>query len=479
MISGARLARGGVYLVGRQVVGTVISLLAMFFVTRTIGAAAFGSFAAAAAIVTVVQTFSLMGIPVFLLRRTQALERSDFDVAFTLTIMIAALVTAVGVVASTASQEVTGLAAVPLVAASMFVATPVLFAGAIATAALERAFDFRRIAAIEFVSQLGNVVVSIPLALNGAGVWSPVAGWWAGACIMALLGLVLGPYRPRFRWNATLAWQMLAFGFRYSASSWLLQLRQLFNPLLVGPFLGAEAMGVFALTTRVVEALGFVKAIAWRMSLAAFAQVAGDAERIAAAAAKGAQLQMLVMLPLLVGFSLVGPQVVTVVLGRDWSGTRTVFPPIAMGAIVNCLFSLQASALHVASRSSTVALYSAVHVSLLMIGGWLFLPVLGLNGLAVAELTALIAYPILHFAMVDVYGQSRMHLTYLLGISGSIALFWHTAGALAWVPLISVILSRPFRRVVYEELPALLMRPREAAGSVVPIFAESRDPGRP
>ena len=33
MASGARLARGGVYLVMRQVVGTGVSLVAMFFVT--------------------------------------------------------------------------------------------------------------------------------------------------------------------------------------------------------------------------------------------------------------------------------------------------------------------------------------------------------------------------------------------------------------------------------------------------------------
>lgn len=477
MISGARLARGGVYLVGRQVVGTAISLLAMFFVTGTIGAAAFGSFAAAAAIVTVVQTVSLMGIPVFLLRRPQAPERADYDTAFTLTLLLAAGVTVVGTAASTFLQKVTGLPDVPLVAASMFLATPVLFAGAIPTAALERSLDFRRIAAIEFVSQLGNVAVSIPLALTGAGVWSPVAGWWAGICVTALLSLVFGPYRPRFRWNTALAGQMLAFGFRFSASSWLLQLRQLFNPLLVGPFLGAEAVGVFALTTRIVEALTFVKAIAWRMSLAAFAQIGGGAERIAVAVAKGARLQMLVMLPLLIGFSLVGPQLVTLVLGRDWSVTRTLFPPIAMGVIVNCLFSLQASALHVGGRSPTVALYSAVHVALLMIGGWFALPVLGIDGIAVAELAALAAYPILHLAMVDAYGPSRMHLAYLLGISGAIALFWHTAGALAWIPLIGVILSRPFRRVLREELPALLKRPREAASSVLPILTEMTDPG--
>ena len=361
----------------------------------------------------------------------------------------------------------------------MFLATPVLFAGAIPTAALERTLDFRRIAWIELASQLANVAVSIPLALAGAGMWAPVAGWWVAIGVTTLLTLLTGCYRPRFKWDRALAGHMLAFGIRFSASSWVMQLRQLFNPLLVGPLLGAEAVGVFALTTRIVEALTFVKAIAWRMSVAAFGQISGAGDRIAAAVAKGARLQMIVMLPLLLGFSLVGPQVVTLMIGRDWSATRALFPPIAMGVVVNCLFSLQASALHVAGRSPTVAMFSAVHVLFLMIGGWLAIPAFGFDGAAFAELDAIAAYPILHRAMVAAYGPSRMHLSYLLGVSGAIALYWHGVGAIAWLPLSCVVLSRPFRRLIRAELTALLSKPRDAVSSAGPMLAGDRDVGTP
>ena len=461
MLSGSGIARGGVYLVSRQVLGAGVSLLAMFFVTRTIGAGAFGSFAATLAIVGLVQTVCLFGLPVFLLRRTETPERSEYDIAFTLSLLLAAVVTIAGLVATAEFDRITGIPGVGLLGASMFLATPLVFATAIPAAALERSLDFRRVASIEVAAQLANVSLSIPLALTGAGVWAPIAGWWAAICVTAMLTFVFGCYRPRLRWDARRAGHMLAFGLRFSASAWLFQLRQLFNPLLIGPFLGAEAVGVFALTTRVVEALSFAKGIAWRMSLAVFGQLGAADGRVSAAVAKGALLQLVMLLPLLLGFSVVGPQLVSYILGRDWGALSLMFPPIAMAVVLNSLFTLQASALHVAGRSPMVALFSATQVVCLMIGGWVAIPMLGLAGVVVAEIAAAAAYPILHRAMVIVYGPSRMNLAYVFGVAGAIALFWQTLGGLAWIPLACVFVSPPFRRILRRELPRLLSMPRK------------------
>lgn len=468
---GLSLARGGAYLVLRQVLGTGVSLLAMFFVTRTIGVGAFGSFAATLAIVSLVQTVCLFGIPVFLLRRPETPEPSEYDIAFTLSLLLATFVTIVGLAATTILGRVTGIPDIGLLGASMFLATPLVFATAIPTAALERSLDFRRVASIEVAAQLANVSLSIPLALTGARVWAPVAGWWAAICVTATLTFVFGCYRPRLRWDARRAGHMLTFGFRFSASGWLFQLRQLFNPLLIGPFLGAEAVGVFALTTRVVEALSFAKGIAWRMSLAVFGQLGAADGKVSAAVRKGALLQLVILLPLLLSFSIVGPQLVSHLLGRDWSAMRLLFPPIAMGVVLNSLFTLQASALHVAGRSSMVALFSATQVVCLMIGGSVAIPMFGLDGVVIAEIAAAAAYPILHRTMVIVYGPSRMNLVYVFGVAGAIALFWHTLGALAWIPLACVFFSPRFRRILREDLPRFLSGPRKTMSEPSPTVA--------
>ena len=478
MVSGSHLARGGLYLVLRQVVGTGLSLVAMFFVTGTIGAAAFGSFAAALAIVSLVQTVTLFGIPVSLLRRAVAPTRTDFDVAFTLTMLLGLIVLIGGLATSPLFDRITGLTGVTMIAASMFMATPVLFASAIPTAALERSLDFRRIAAIELAAQIGTVAVSISLAFMGFGTWAPLGGWWVGIGITTVLTLVGGPYRPRLRWDTGLARGMLGFGIRFSASAWVFQLRQLFNPLLVGPLLGAEAVGVFALTTRIVEALTFVKPIAWRMSLAAFAQIATAAGRIPPVVARGSGLQLMVMLPLLLGFSLFGPALVTLLLGRDWSGTQALFPAIAMGAVLNSMFTLQASALHMAGRSPAVVIYTATQLVILMLAGWLALPVFGLVGVACAELAGIAAYPILHRAMHHAYGPSRMHFVYLFGAAGAIALYWHTLGLVAWLPLAGIVVSPPFARFVREEWPNLVSRQREGKPVGMPVLAEEANGGQ-
>ena len=113
-----------------------------------------------------------------------------------------------------------------------------------------------------------------------------------------------------------------------------------------------------------------------------------------------------------------------------------------------------------------------------MLGGWLAIPAFGLDGVAFAELAALAAYPILHRVMVEVYGPSQMSLTYLFGAAGAIALFWHTAGPLAWLPLLCVLVSPPFLRILTDELPRLLANQRDAAPVPLPPLAEDPDGGR-
>ena len=151
-----------------------------------------------------------------------------------------------------------------------------------------------------------------------------------------------------------------------------------------------------------------------------------------------------------------------------------------MAALVNSLFALQASALHVAGSNSTVTWFAAAQIACLMIVGWLAIPLFGVGGVSVAELAAIAAYLILHHRMVRTYGPSRMYLTYVLGASGAVALFWPTLGGVSFLPLACVLISPPSLRIARQELPRLLFwrREREASGPVVAL-CEDRGGERP
>src|SRR5262249_32629441 len=80
-------------------------------------------------------------------------------------------------------------------------------------ARLQKALDFRRCALVEGAQPLCYPVVTLPLAIAGAGVWALVLGQAAASAAGAGAAWALSPWRPR---RADLDWatgrQLLRYG---------------------------------------------------------------------------------------------------------------------------------------------------------------------------------------------------------------------------------------------------------------------------
>jgi PST family polysaccharide transporter len=75
---------------------------------------------------------------------------------------------------------------------------------------------------------------------------------------MVVLTVYSTNVRPRLCWKPSLIREMLAYGLSLSFAGWLWQLRSLVNPVIVGRFAGAEAVGFVALAIRLVEMLALL-----------------------------------------------------------------------------------------------------------------------------------------------------------------------------------------------------------------------------
>src|SRR5512147_1484932 len=84
----ARAVRGGAYIVIRQGLGMVLSLVGVLFVTRVIGPTEYGFFAATFGLVAFVASVGTWGIDVYLIRKPIALEPREYNLGFTLLLAI-------------------------------------------------------------------------------------------------------------------------------------------------------------------------------------------------------------------------------------------------------------------------------------------------------------------------------------------------------------------------------------------------------
>jgi O-antigen/teichoic acid export membrane protein len=387
--------RGGGYLAVRQLVGLVLSAGGVVLLTRLLGPAQYGLYAAALTLQLFIQVLASLGVNTYLVRHAGEDGEERYHHAFSFLLLAAVAAVAVGVLALPLLERFSRLP-LGLPALVLFLAMPVQLLASVPMARIERALDFRGVAHIELAGQAAFVGVAVALAAAGAGVWAPVLGFWVQQLIQSGGYFRRAHYRPRWLWSRAATSDMLRFGTGYSVSLWVWQARRLVNPLIVGRYLGSEAVGYVAVSIQIASQLGFVVSAAWRLSTAALAKVQSDAQRTANAIGDGMHLQALAVGPPLVAFGWVGGWLVPQVFGPAWAPLMLVYPAVALGFLTSSVFLLQSSALYVRRRTWQVGAFHLVNVALLAGTALVFVPRVGVIGYAYAEVAALLSYVVLH-----------------------------------------------------------------------------------
>ena len=397
--------RGGLYLSARYAVGVVISVANMFVLTLLIGPHNYGLFVTAIGITSVLASLVRSGMDTYLVRCEHNPVQEDYDTAWT------------AIAAFSACAMLIGAAVLPLltwwlksdefVAAYLVTLLTVPLAGLAGppTAKLERALEFRAVATIELIGQSLALFSGLYLALQGFGLWAPVAGQLIWQFFVLIAALYVGHLKPRFRMERARLRQMLAFGVGYTASQRTWQLRALVNPLIVGHFISAEGVAFVGLAIRIAEGLGFIRTAAARLAIASLARVQHDAALMKSALQKALRGQVIVLGTLLGGFAVLGPFLFGHVIGLRWIPVLRIYPMVAIAVLVNSIYNLQAAALFVVGRQWIVLSTYLIHIFLFAISAVVLVPRCGLAGYGFADLVACCAYPVLHLGTHSVLGN--------------------------------------------------------------------------
>ena len=83
-----QVVRGGAFLAVRQGIGMIVGLAGVLLVTRIIGPANYGLYAASFGLFTYLQTLTLWGVNVYLIRREGDDPPVIYDLAFTLLLVL-------------------------------------------------------------------------------------------------------------------------------------------------------------------------------------------------------------------------------------------------------------------------------------------------------------------------------------------------------------------------------------------------------
>lgn len=435
-----QILRGGTYLVLRQGLGQVVNLGGMLLLSRMIGPEAYGLYAGALGIFTYLFNLSQWGIGVYVIRREGEVRAEVYHQAFTLLLLLGSVGSLVSILALPLLARWVRLEGFSAIALGLFLGLPVKLLTLVPSAGLERALDYRKVAVVELAGQTAYYLVALALAWGGLGAWSPVGGWWIQQSLALIWLHKVARYRPRLCWNPSLVREILGYGVGFSASIWVWQLRELVNPLVVGRYVGVEAVGYVALAARMVNGLSFVSVATWRLSMAALARMQNDLARLVRAITEGMRLQVLALGPMLVGFGWIAPRLLPLFAGSRWLPVTEVFPFVALGYLTNGAFNLHASALYVLKSNWEITAFHLVHVCLFAGAAFLLVPRIGLLGYGWAEVAALLSYAVLHACTVRRIGAPDYRVAAVWWAGFGLSLFWQELGWWTALALVVILL---------------------------------------
>jgi PST family polysaccharide transporter len=325
----------------------------------------------------------------------------------------------------------------------------------VAIALLERALDYRRVAMAEMTVQLTLTFVSVAVGFFVPSFWAPVCGFWAAHLLWfgVLVFYVRDVIRPV--WNvpamARLAWSSLPF----AANSWVPQLRDLVNPIVVGAAFGPGAVGIVALTLRLVTAIGVMRDIVRRLSLPGMRRLIGEEAKLRGFAQNARDAQIfLVGLPLL-AFSFMLPLLEEWGIGRSWHGVTKLYPLLAIAHLIGTFSVLPVCALMVLQQRRLMVANSAAQLLTLVAAAVVLTPRLGIIGYGVAEIVAAFASLIAVAGTRRIIGPLSATLPILTSATIVAGFAWLYIGPVALVPLALLPLSRRFRHFVTRSIAEL------------------------
>ncbi len=177
--------------------------------------------------------------------------------------------------------------------------------GTVPRARMERTFRFGQLAILDVCAAFSSGITMASLSLSGFEVWSLV---WAFVVRHAVLGLgpwFFCPINPVRSISVADARVLLGFGGKWTGSRMVGYVQQNLDYLLIGRFLGIEALGYYGLAYRLIAfpQTRVVQAVA-KVTFPAFSALQDDVARLGRAYLSTVKYVAVLVFPVMAGFFL-------------------------------------------------------------------------------------------------------------------------------------------------------------------------------
>jgi len=183
----------------------------------------------------------------------------------------------------------------------------------------KKQMNFKIISVCESVAIVISGVIGVYMAFTGFGVWSLVSQMMTFTLANTVLVWMISSWRPKFVFSLNAIKDIFHFSINITAFRILNYFGRNVDYLLIGKFLGAQALGYYTLAYKLM--LVPLQNFTWivnRVMFPAYSKIQDDKERVRKAYMKVIKAISLITAPLMLGLMALAPEFVLVVFGAKW-----------------------------------------------------------------------------------------------------------------------------------------------------------------
>ncbi|HKU15960.1 MAG TPA: oligosaccharide flippase family protein [Steroidobacteraceae bacterium] len=365
-MSGIRqqMARGAAWMLALRVIERSAAFASTLVLARLLVPADFGLVAMATSLIAILEIFSAFGVDVVIIQRSDA-TREHYDTAWTLNILVAAVVAALMVLlAWPVSQYYRDPRLISILCLLAIGSLAQGFEN-IGVVQFRKDMNFRWEFYFVFGKRMATLLLTIPLAIYLRNFWALVIGTVAGRFVGIALSFWMHAYRPRF------SLQKLSDFVHFS--KWLIPqnlltfMRERGADFIVGRMAGAHSLGILNAATEISNIPGGeLVAPINRALLPAYAKLAGDPEGLRREYLSVMAVIILIAIPAIVGLAAVAPYAVGLLLGPQWHEVVPILSILAFFGVLRVVSSNAYAAFLAIGRPDIFVRITAVNVVILV-----------------------------------------------------------------------------------------------------------------
>ena len=324
---------------GSTVIKVISQMLIGVVLARLLGPKPFGLVAVAWIVIGFGNLIADFGFGAALVQRKEVSER-EVRYAFTIQVLIGVALTLV--IASSAGLIAQLFRQPPLVPVIQVLS--LIFAiqafSQTAVSLLKRDLNFKYLRLAELLSYvLAFILLGIPLAYLGYGVWSLIAAQLAQSMLYSVL--IYGRVRHPIKLTLSLSSNLLGFGSRVMGTNILNWIIENMDNAFVGRFFGVYSLGLYnrAYSLMTAPTSSFITVLQGVL-FPAYSRAQDETKTISRVYIASAGVTSLVVLPIFCSVAVVPRTVIQGLYGNRWLGAAPLLVPLALAVPFHAVMAL-------------------------------------------------------------------------------------------------------------------------------------------